>query len=766
MLGTQRLFGASAQAVRQSAGLNRAQWRSVQRQWQRQLSLQSGRPRTTQHVRSQRRYQSTGEEAKQAAEASAAQAKRTAEESAAQAKRSAEEAASQAKAQAIKAGAATANTGSRFIAYVYGTGLVLLLSFGYLYVTDTRASIHQFLVTPLVRIIHSDAEEAHHAGVRYIKALHDFGLAPRERGNADKALGDLKVEVFGHILDNPVGTSAGIDKDAEIPSALFALGPAIVEVGGATPLPQEGNPKPRVFRIPSQNALINRYGLNSQGAEHVAMQLRERVRQYAYDNGLGLEAESERSILDGEAGVPPGSLIDGKLLAVQVAKNKTTPDNDIAAIAADYVFCVEHLAKYADILVVNVSSPNTPGLRDLQATKPLTKILSSVVEAAKSVDRRTKPAVMVKVSPDEDSDAQVEGICTAIWSSGVDGVIVGNTTKKRPDPIPKGYVLPANDVKTLTEVGGYSGPQMFERTLNLVKRYRAKLDQGPYEDRSSNTQKVVQSPLDPLERGLTGDATPENAQKHASQASIERDQARLKPLTNEAEEASKRPLIQLPVRHTSEELEKDKHVGQAKERAPIYPTDAAAPQNAVQTGKASSPREAAEGAVQKVISVGDSAASDTKAKAERVKSEVQSASSKAKAKADDVSQKARSAAETAKAKVDSATASPRATAEKVANKASAAAQSAAETVKDNFNHITSDPYAEISAPKVTPSGPKDKVIFATGGITNGEQCLEILNAGASVCQVYTAMMYGGVGTITRIKQEMRQTIKKSNEPKA
>ncbi|KAF2207719.1 hypothetical protein CERZMDRAFT_115062 [Cercospora zeae-maydis SCOH1-5] len=546
MLATQKLLGASAPLVRQSAGLNRAQWRSVQRQWQRQLSLQSTRPRIAQYARTaQRRHQST------------------------------------------------TNTGSRFVAYVYGTGLVLLLSFGYLYATDTRASIHQFAVTPLVRLLFPDAEDAHHAGVRYIKALHDFGLAPRERGNADKALGDLKVEVFGHILDNPLGTSAGIDKDAEIPDALFALGPAIVEVGGATPLPQEGNPKPRVFRIPSQNALINRYGLNSRGAEHVAIQLRERVRQFAYDNGLGLEAESEQRILDGEAGVPPGSLVDGKLLAVQVAKNKTTPDNDLAAVAADYVFCVEHLAKYADILVVNVSSPNTPGLRDLQATKPLTAILSSVVDAAKSVDRKTKPAVMVKVSPDEDSDAQIEGICTAVWSSGVDGVIVGNTTKKRPEPIPRGYVMPADDVRTLTEVGGYSGPQMFERTLNLVKRYRSKLDQGP-----------------------------------------------------------KRPLIELPERHTSEQPEAAKHVGQAAGSASTSPDDAAAPQNATQTGKASSPREAAEGALQ-----------------------------------------------------------------------------------------------------------KDKVIFATGGITNGEQCLQILNAGASVCQVYTAMMYGGTGTITRMKGEMRAELR-------
>ncbi|PIA92837.1 Dihydroorotate dehydrogenase (quinone), mitochondrial [Cercospora beticola] len=745
MLATQKLLGASAPLVRQSAGLNRAQWRSVQRQWQRQLSLQSSRPRIAQHARNaQQRYQSTGEQAKEAADT--------------------------AKAQAVKAGVATANTGSRFVAYVYGTGLVLLLSFGYSYATDTRASIHQFAVTPLVRLLFPDAEDAHHAGVRYIKAMHDFGLAPRERGNADKALGDLKVEVFGHILDNPLGTSAGIDKDAEIPDALFALGPAIVEVGGATPLAQEGNPKPRVFRIPSQNALINRYGLNSQGAEHMAIQLRERVRQFAYENGLGLEAESEQRILDGEAGVPPGSLVDGKLLAVQVAKNKTTPDNDIAAVAADYVFCVEHLAKYADILVVNVSSPNTPGLRDLQATKPLTAILSSVVDAAKSVDRKTKPAVMVKVSPDEDSDAQIEGICTAVWSSGVDGVIVGNTTKKRPEPIPKGYVMPADDVRTLTEVGGYSGPQIFERTLNLVKRYRSKLDQGPYDNQPADTQKAVQSPLDPLERGLIGDSTPENAQQHASQESIARDQQRLKPLTSEAEADSKRPLIELPERHTSEQPEAAKHVGKAAGPVATQPTDAAAPQNATQIGKASSPREAAEGAVQKVISVGESsteaakselqsAASQAKDQAEQVTEKARASAEQFKAKAESAKDQAQSAAAQAKSQIDSATSDTKAKASELANKASSTAQSVATAAKDQFNHITSDPYAEVSAPKVDAPPVKDKVIFATGGITNGEQCLQILNAGASVCQVYTAMMYGGVGTITRMKTEMRAELR-------
>lgn len=360
----------------------------------------------------------------------------------------------------------------------YGTSIALFLGFGYLYVTDTRASIHQWLVVPALRMMYSDGEEAHQAGTRALKALYTFGLHPRERGNPD-AVGDLKIEIFGHTLDNPIATSAGIDKHAEIPSELLALGPSIVEIGGVTPLPQGGNPKPRVFRIPSQNAIINRYGLNSEGADFVAMKLRQRVREFAYHLGFGIDEEAERMVLDGEAGVPPGSLTPGKLMAVQVSKNKATPDQDIEAVKRDYAYCVQQLGRYSDIIVVNVSSPNTPGLRSLQNVEPLTHILISVVKAAREVERKTKPAVVVKVSPDEDSDEQISGICEAIWDSGVDGVIVGNTTKRRPDPIPKGYIMPAKEARVLMEDGGYSGPQMFERTLALVKRYRKILDQGP-----------------------------------------------------------------------------------------------------------------------------------------------------------------------------------------------------------------------------------------------------------------------------------------------
>ena len=299
-----------------------------------------------------------------------------------------------------------------------GTTISLALLFGYLYITDVRAGIHQWAVVPSLRWIYDDAEEAHEVGTASLKGLYKWGLHPRERGNVPQ---NLEVEVFGHILSNPIGTSAGIDKHGEIPDPLFAIGPSIIEIGGATPYPQDGNPKPRVFRLPSQKALINRYGLNSEGVENLQMRLRQRVREYCYNNGFGIDEQAEQSVLDGEAGVPGGSLTSGKLMAVQIAKNSFTPDDDIEAVKADYVYCVETLARYADIIVVNVSSPNTPGLRRLQKVEPLTNILTGVVEAAEKANKRVRPAVMVKVSPDEDSEEQVRGICDAVWESGVDG---------------------------------------------------------------------------------------------------------------------------------------------------------------------------------------------------------------------------------------------------------------------------------------------------------------------------------------------------------
>ncbi|CZS93807.1 hypothetical protein WAI453_001237 [Rhynchosporium graminicola] len=486
---------------------------------------------------------------------------------------------------------------------LYGTSLSLFAVFSYLYITDTRASVHQWLVVPALRWIYPDAEEAHHAGTKALKSLYSFNMHPRERGSRKEEV-DLSITVYGQKLQNPIGTSAGIDKLAEIPDALFALGPAIVEVGGATPLPQDGNPKPRVFRLPSRYSMINRYGLNSKGADDMARRLRERVRAFAYRSGYGIGDEAEEFVLSGGAGVPPGSLAEGKLLLVQVAKNKDTKDGDIEAVKRDYVYCVERLAPYADVLVVNVSSPNTPGLRTLQRVEPLTRILEGVVAAAKSSRRKTPPKVMVKVSPDEDQDEQIEGIVEAIWKSGVDGIIVGNTTNRRDIIAPADHPLTQKEKEVLNEKGGLSGPHMFERTLSLVKRYRQLLDQGP--------------PVESPEPQLTHQKQP----------------AQLAAIPSPRDEISTK---------ISNKLSATKDV------------------------------------------------------------------------------------------------------------VSTAVSAAVSGVKDS-----------VSSVKESVSGKKheEKVIFATGGITNGKQALEILNAGASVAQIYTALTYGGSGTVTRIKREMSEEVRR------
>jgi dihydroorotate dehydrogenase len=203
---------------------------------------------------------------------------------------------------------------------------------GYLYLTDTHASVHRWLAVPLVRAIWPDAEDAHQAGVNVLKELHRFGLHPRERGHDAK---DLEIDVFGHTLVNPLGISSGLDKNGEIPTPLLALGPAVVEIGGVTETRQSGNPRPRLFRIVSQQGMLNRYGLNSDGAELVAARLRQRLREFAYHQGYRLGEDAERFVLNGDAGVPPGSLVKGKLMAIQVAKNASTPDGDIEAIRRD-----------------------------------------------------------------------------------------------------------------------------------------------------------------------------------------------------------------------------------------------------------------------------------------------------------------------------------------------------------------------------------------------------------------------------------------------
>ncbi|KAK5957300.1 Dihydroorotate dehydrogenase (quinone), mitochondrial [Knufia fluminis] len=560
----------------------------------------------------------------------------------------------------------TGAAGSRVYNFFYGTTLILGLGVIYFYVTDTRASVHRWVVIPALRWAYKDPEEAHEVGNRALEQLWTFGMHPRERGDPDQT-GDLAVEVFGQILRNPMGTSAGIDKHADIPDPLFAIGPAIIELGGTTPQPQSGNDKPRVFRLTSQNALINRYGLNSEGADHVAQRLRHRVRHFAERCGLGHDAQGETLVLDGHAGVPPGSLTPGKMLAVNIAKNKATPENDIEAIRKDYLYCAERLAPYADILVVNVSSPNTPGLRGLQNQELLTKILSSVVTAARSVQRTTKPAVMVKVSPDEDSDSQVSGICQAIWDSDVDGIIVGNTTNKRPESMPHLKNLTPMEEQHLLESGGFSGPHLFEKTVSMVKKYKKLLgDSPPRSDKSSPPSRSPGSVSEVAQeiKGNLAGSPANNRVEHSVQTGTI-------PTKNVAEkpDSEKKPLINLP---TNKFYDQPRSEQDKLRSSPDGPESKQPPTE----------------------------------EQEKLRKNTLAAESKQP-------------------------------------------QTSEESRK-------SPDLARRDQPKV---------IFATGGITNGKQALEVLNAGASVAMVYTALVYGGVGTISRIKDEMRKELTSGKEKK-
>lgn len=275
------------------------------------------------------------------------------------------------------------------------------------------------LARPLV--FRFDPEVAH--GLT-IKALAT-GLAPRCAPPHDPR---LAVRLFDLEFPNPVGIAAGLDKNAEVPDALLALGFGAVEVGTVTPLAQPGNPKPRMFRLPADRGVINRLGFNNQG--HAAMRAR-------------LEARRAR----------------GGLVGVNIGANKDSADR-----IADYVAGIRAFADLASWFTVNVSSPNTPGLRDLQARDQLTELLGRVLTARDEIaatGARRVP-VLLKIAPDM-GDAGLADVGEVALASGVDGLVVSNTTLDR-----KGLV----DTVGAKEAGGLSGRPLFHRSTVVLARMR------------------------------------------------------------------------------------------------------------------------------------------------------------------------------------------------------------------------------------------------------------------------------------------------------
>ncbi|KAK9460015.1 Dihydroorotate dehydrogenase-domain-containing protein [Lipomyces oligophaga] len=332
-------------------------------------------------------------------------------------------------------------TGWKIRRAITNTVLIVGIAAGAYYVTDSRSAVLRYVGMPFLRWT-TDAEVSHRFAIELMKT----GLAPVDRSsNAEIEDPDLAVSLFGKRLVSPVGLAAGFDKNAEAVDPLFDMGFAYVEVGSITPKPQEGNPKPRLFRLPLDKAAINRYGFNSDGHLKVLVRLRLRLQHYFSTHPSAAEP-------------PNNSLRDGRLLAVNLGKNKTGDE------VADYVDGVVTFGDYADVLVVNISSPNTPGLRDLQSEAKLAGLLSAVLKARDSLSTPNKPPVCVKVAPDL-TETEVAGIADVIKNSGIDGVIISNTTISRPASL-------KSPVSLRREVGGLSGPPVKEATLRTIRYLR------------------------------------------------------------------------------------------------------------------------------------------------------------------------------------------------------------------------------------------------------------------------------------------------------
>ena len=311
---------------------------------------------------------------------------------------------------------------------------------GYHLLPDARKSEAQFAIfsalSPLMRLV--DAETAHNIGIELLAR----GVAPVEMRADDER---LRVSLWSDMaFPNPVGLAAGFDKDAKAFPALLGAGFGFVEIGSVTPQPQPGNPKPRVFRLPEHAAVINRYGFNSEG--HLAAEAR--LRAYRENRGTLSRADAEDE--DASRARPP--------LGVNLGKNKRTPE---ALAFEDYVKGVRALGQHADYLVVNVSSPNTPGLRDLQSKKFLETLMRRVRAARDALPGGHRPPVLLKIAPDL-SDGDVRDVASAARNAGVDGIIVSNTTIARPDFV-KQHAAGG-------EAGGLSGAPLMDASTEMLRK--------------------------------------------------------------------------------------------------------------------------------------------------------------------------------------------------------------------------------------------------------------------------------------------------------
>jgi dihydroorotate dehydrogenase len=273
------------------------------------------------------------------------------------------------------------------------------------------------LTLPLLRLL--DAEDAHRATIAALKIM------PTRAPPADDPR--LAVSAFGLDFPNPIGLAAGFDKDAEVPDAMLGFGFGFVEVGTLTPRPQPGNPRPRAFRLVEDRGVINRYGFNNDGHAPALARLNRAA--------------------------PRG------VVGVNVGANKDTDDR-----VADYVAGVRAFAEVAAYLTINVSSPNTPGLRDLQEPAALSELLARVIEARDAAPRR-RP-ILLKIAPDL-TLGQLDDIIRVARERRVDGMIVSNTTISRPATLRD---------RQAKETGGLSGAPLFALSTAMLAQTFLRVD--------------------------------------------------------------------------------------------------------------------------------------------------------------------------------------------------------------------------------------------------------------------------------------------------
>jgi dihydroorotate dehydrogenase len=267
---------------------------------------------------------------------------------------------------------------------------------------------------PLLRWL--DPEDSHRLAIQGLKLL------PPLRPRPDDA--KLPVRAFGLNFPNPIGMAAGFDKNAEVPDALLRLGFGFVEIGSVTPKPQSGNPRPRLFRLERDQAVINRLGFNNDGAEAVLRRLAARAHL-------------------------------GGIVGVNVGANKDSSDR-----VADYVSLIETFAPVASYFTVNVSSPNTPGLRDLQHAAALDDLLAKVIDARERVREKAGDSpVLLKIAPDLGL-TELDDVVQIARSRRVDGMIVANTTLARPSTL--------REQARAKQQGGLSGRPLFRLSTRMV----------------------------------------------------------------------------------------------------------------------------------------------------------------------------------------------------------------------------------------------------------------------------------------------------------